>query len=310
MHQRPPLAFLSYATINDKHDQGKLTEFCQRLSAEVQVHTGEEFPIFQDQQDIQWGQAWEPRLTESLDQVTFLIPIVTPSFFKSQWCRDELDRFLAREKALKRNDLVLPVYYVECPSLKNATTQAQDPLAEAIARHQIADWRELRFEPFTNPLVGKTLACMAVQIRDALERLRPPTVVMPPTPDSPTRPLTYPPIASGEATEFTYSTRRYTATTSTTSDSTTLTISNPEGQSLVVNRSNQQGWLYQPGEVAKPVDLREPHWGNLVRAGAAAIELQQMAQQLAAAEAQLAELAARLAAQDCLANLTRSGNLE
>ena len=109
-----------------------------------------------------------------------------------------------------------------------------------------------------------------------------------------------PPPASAEETAFTYSNRRYTATTSTTSDSTTLTISNPEGQRLVVNRGNQQGWLYPPGEAAKPVDLSEPHYGNLVRAGAAAIELQQMAQQLAAAEAQLAEQATRLAAQDAL----------
>ncbi|MBD1875833.1 single-stranded-DNA-specific exonuclease RecJ [Nodosilinea sp. FACHB-131] len=103
-----------------------------------------------------------------------------------------------------------------------------------------------------------------------------------------------------DAAEFTYSNRRYSATTKTTPDATTLTISNPEGQRLVVNRGDQQGWLYLPGESAKPVDLSEPHYGNLVRAGAAAVELQQMTQRLAVAEAQLSEKDILLAERDAL----------
>lgn len=172
MPQRPPVAFLSYATINDTHDQGNLTELCARLSAEVRVQTGEDFPIFQDRTHIQWGQAWEDRLSESLNDVTFLIPIITPSFFKSKWCREELERFVAQEKALGRSDLILPVYYVDCPALKNEANRDQDSLAAVIAARQMADWRDLRFEPWSNPAVGKALAKMAVQIRDTLERLQ------------------------------------------------------------------------------------------------------------------------------------------
>lgn len=171
MPQRTPVAFLSYATINDTHDQGNLTELCARLSAEVRVQTGENFPIFQDRTHIQWGQAWQERLTVSLDEVTFLIPIITPSFFKSHWCREELKRFVAQEKAVGRNDLILPVYYVDCPILMDEANREQDPLAAVIAARQMADWRDLRFEPWSNPAVGKALAKMAVQIRDALERV-------------------------------------------------------------------------------------------------------------------------------------------
>ena len=58
------------------------------------------------------GKQWQERIDESFDAVIFLVPILTPSFFKSEACRNELERFLDREKQLNRYDLILPVYYV------------------------------------------------------------------------------------------------------------------------------------------------------------------------------------------------------
>ncbi len=168
--QRIPLAFMSYVRSDDKHENGRLTEFRNRLSGEVSMQTGEGFPIFQDRNDIEWGQNWKERIVNSIDGVTFLIPIITPTFFKSEACRDELKLFLEREKKLKRNDLILPVYYVSSPVLDEDAKRENDELAQEIAKRQYADWRELRFEPFTSPDVGKTLARFAKQIRDALER--------------------------------------------------------------------------------------------------------------------------------------------
>ena len=161
---------MSYAHSDDK--RGRLTEFHERLGDEVHMQIGEEFLIFQDRENILWGQNWKKRIEESLDEVTFLIPIITPSFFNSSACRDELQRFLEREKELKRDDLVLPIYYVDCPLLNDEEKRAGDELAQAIFAHQYADWRELWHEPFTSPQVGKTLARLAVQIRDALDRVQ------------------------------------------------------------------------------------------------------------------------------------------
>ena len=163
---------MSYVRSDDQH--GRLTQFRERLSAEVQLQTGEEFPIFQDRNDILWGQNWKQRIEESLDAVTFLIPIITPSFFKSPPCRGELEQFLEREEKLQRNDLVLPVYYIDCPLLNDEQKRATDNLAQVVAERQYVDWRDLRFEPFTSPQVGKRLAQLAVQIRDALERVQAP----------------------------------------------------------------------------------------------------------------------------------------
>jgi F-box protein 11 len=168
-----PVGFMSYVRFDDKHENGRLSQFCERLSGEVRMQTGEEFHIFQDRNDIAWGQQWQQRLDESLDAVTLLIPILTPSFFKSVACRGELERFLDREKQLGRGDLILPVYYVDCPVLSDETKRKADSLAKIIAGRQYFDWRELRFEPFTSPQVGKAVARMASQICKALERSKP-----------------------------------------------------------------------------------------------------------------------------------------
>jgi parallel beta-helix repeat protein len=176
--QLTPLAFMSYVRFDDQHENGRLTEFRNRLSGEVRMQTGEDFSIFQDRNDIQWGQNWKERIEDSIDEVTFLIAIITPSFFNSPACRDELELFLAREKKLKRNDLILPVYYVSSAVLDEELKRAKDKLAQEIAKHQFADWRELRFEPFTSPQVGKTLAQLAIQIRNALERTHLPKITV------------------------------------------------------------------------------------------------------------------------------------
>lgn len=167
---KQPVGFMTYVRFDDEHENGRLTEFCKRLSGEVRVQTGERFHIFQDRNDIAWGQQWKLRIDESLDAVTFLIPIITPGFFKSPACRAELERFIDREKQLCRNDLILPVYYVNCPILNDEAKREADSAVNVVASRQYADWRELRFEMFTSPLVGKMLATMATQVVEALER--------------------------------------------------------------------------------------------------------------------------------------------
>src|ERR1700683_4804213 len=144
-----PAAFMSYVRFNDQHDDGQLTQFRDRLSAEVRAQTGYQVPIFQDRSDIAWGQAWQQRIEQALDNVTLLVVIITPSFFRSDACRAELERFLARELELGRQDLILPVYYVSTPELDDPVLRDADELARVVASRQLADWRELRFEPFT-----------------------------------------------------------------------------------------------------------------------------------------------------------------
>jgi F-box protein 11 len=163
---REPVAFLSYVRFDDEHEDGQLSQFRARLSAEVRLQTGVDFPIFQDRNDIAWGQHWQTRVEETLDTVALLIPVVTPSFFRSPACRDECTRFLDRERQLGRQDLILPVYYVGTPELDDAARRDADDLAQTLSMRQYADWRELRFEPMTSPVVRRAIAHLASRLRD------------------------------------------------------------------------------------------------------------------------------------------------
>jgi F-box protein 11 len=157
---------MSYARFNDQHDDGQLTAFRERLSAEVRVQTGEEFPIFQDRADISWGQNWQQRIDQALDTVTALLAIITPGFFRSPYCRAEVQKFLDREHRLGRDDLILPVYYVSTPEIDDPRRRDADPLAIALSARQYADWRNLRFEPINSPAARKAIAQLATKMRD------------------------------------------------------------------------------------------------------------------------------------------------
>lgn len=158
-----PAAFMSYVHFDDEHDHGQLTEFRKRLSGEVRMQTGDDFAIFQDRDHINWGESWEARIDRALD-ASMLLVIITPNYFRSSYCKNELARFRARERALKRTDLILPVYYVTSSSLEDPSRRRENPQARLLASRQYVDWRTLRFEPFDAPMVRKAIEQLALRI--------------------------------------------------------------------------------------------------------------------------------------------------
>ena len=164
MAAKPPDAFLSYTRFNDQHDGGAISEFCRKLASAVQAVTGVPFDIFQDVEGIGIGEHWPGKLDRMLDQARFFIPILTPSYFTSKACRDELAKFLHAEAERGRYDLVLPIYYIECDLLEDEDLRCADPLASTIYERQRQDWRELRYEPFDAREVRKELERLARQI--------------------------------------------------------------------------------------------------------------------------------------------------
>src|ERR1700741_193063 len=166
--KKTPIAFLSYVRDDDDRDSGRITKIRENISAEVKMQTGTEFPVFQDRKDIRWGQNWQERINNSIDSVAFFIPIITPSFFNSPACCEELERFVKLQKKLNRKDLILPIYYVTSELLDDLAKREKNKIAKILHEHQYKDWRELRHKSITDPMISMAFTEMAIQIKEAI----------------------------------------------------------------------------------------------------------------------------------------------
>ena len=167
----PPEAFLSYTRLDDEYFGGAITSLRRLMELGVQVVTGDKtFNIFQDVDGIEFGQKWKERLTEAISISRFLIPIVTPLFFKSDPCRDELKQFMEHEKSLGRDDLILPIYFVTAPVLERPELLKDDALASEIGSRQRYDWRVQADLPPNDPKIRRAVRELAEKIATAIAR--------------------------------------------------------------------------------------------------------------------------------------------
>jgi CheY-like chemotaxis protein len=146
------------------------------LELGVQVVTGDtSFRIFQDVDGIEFGEQWQKKLDRVISGATFLIPILTPLFFRSDACRDELKKFMQHEKELGRDDLILPIYFVTTPLLEKDDLCRADSLASEISRRQRYDWRDEADLPANDPQVRRAIKDLSAKIDNALQRTHSPT---------------------------------------------------------------------------------------------------------------------------------------
>jgi CheY-like chemotaxis protein len=179
----PPEAFLSYTRLDDEYFGGAITSLRRLLELGVQVVTGDKtFNIFQDVDGIEFGQKWKKRLTEAISTSRFLIPIVTPLFFKSDPCRDELKQFMEHEKSLGRDDLILPIYFVTAPVLERPELLRDDMLASEIGSRQRYDWRVQADLPPNDPQIRRAVRELAEKIATAITRTSGSDPAPPPVP--------------------------------------------------------------------------------------------------------------------------------
>lgn len=182
---RRPAAFLSYVRSDDEHESGRITQLRTRLEGEVKLQTGDEFHIFQDRNDIRWGHEWKQRIDDALLVTTFLIPVVTPTYFKSLACRSEFHTFINREKTLGLRRLILPIYYVSADAVDKSD---DDEIAAEIKTRNWQDWRELRFRDLKESEIARAIASLATEIKLGIAELK--TNVIEPSAAAPRLPAT------------------------------------------------------------------------------------------------------------------------
>lgn len=154
-----PVAFLSYAYLDDAGSVRELSFFHDSLQSELRIQTGLPVHIFFDKKSIRWGARWVEVINKGLEGSAFLMPILTPSFFQSEACKGEYLKFLEVEERIGRRDLILPIYYVKCREIENTSTE--NVVARDIRNRQYRNWKEMRLKPRDSADVMKEFAELA-----------------------------------------------------------------------------------------------------------------------------------------------------
>lgn len=135
-----PVGFWSYVHDDNNAVDGAILELARLIKNAYSVHTGDDLTLFIDT-EIDWGEEWETRISDSISGTTFFIPVITPRYFKSQQCRQEVIDFTTKAEASGLKDLFLPIIYTDVPLL---SPEADDPVVRLVAKTQYVRWDKLR----------------------------------------------------------------------------------------------------------------------------------------------------------------------
>jgi formylglycine-generating enzyme required for sulfatase activity len=187
-----PIGFWSYSTADDKNSRGKLSQLRTRVKAEIELRLGRKrkVEIFQDVAALETGDEWAAKIEAALAKSSFLIPIVTPDFFQSEWCCREVALFRDRERELGRGDLIFPIHYIDVGHVDCSNPDdCHDPeVVEFLRTRQWAEFHPYRHRSFEAEEVGLFIEKLAKAIATALRAPGP----APSPPAPPARPVADP----------------------------------------------------------------------------------------------------------------------
>ena len=163
--------FLSYAHADDKNTHGGITQLKNSLIAEYKLQTGYDLQIFQDKDDIRWGDDWRDIINRSLGTALIFMPILTPTYLRRPNCLAELKNRVQQMKGAGYDAGIYPIEFVDC---KRALAALQDDeLANILAETQYCDWTTCRLENPSSSAYTKGISEIVgalIKIDDNLEK--------------------------------------------------------------------------------------------------------------------------------------------
>ena len=116
--------------------------FAEQVAKAYRTETGTPLELIVDRDTLNWGERWRNRLTTELARATFLLAMVTPSYIRSEVCRQEFLEFRSGE-ATKAHDGILALL-VKDPRW-NRPDVVNDPLVAQI-RETVSERQWLTLE--------------------------------------------------------------------------------------------------------------------------------------------------------------------
>ncbi|HXM40547.1 MAG TPA: AAA family ATPase [Bryobacteraceae bacterium] len=161
-----PIVCLSYAYPDNK--DLFVNQFADRLGQELQVQFGEPINVIWDTHRLHPDAKWSEGAEKWLQNASFLVPILSPSYFKSDLCRKEFEVFLDREQRTGRT-LIFPVRFVATGAHEDSAAQEWPTWVQGLRRHKFVDLRLYRFNLDSKEAL-RVVSFLAGSIRDSNAR--------------------------------------------------------------------------------------------------------------------------------------------
>jgi hypothetical protein len=173
--------FFSYVHTDNENDLEGIARLVDLLKKELSLLAGEPRDVWIDKAALGWGADWKQRIEEALLDTSFFVPVVTPAYFKSAACRDELLSFASSASRLGLEELILPLYYVTVPGFGEGPQE--DEAVALVAQFQYVDWRELRVTNYRQTAFRRQLKALAEQLLAAETLADAKAIPLPAVPD-------------------------------------------------------------------------------------------------------------------------------
>lgn len=141
--KKTPPGFYSYKHLEGA-DRVYLNKLRVNLEHDLLTVTGVPIKLWQDVEEIKWGQEWKKAIHKGLGDAAFFLPVITPGYLFSNVCKDEFEKFAAYEKKLGRTDLILPLIYVRPEDFDDEESKKKDPIVRLCLERQYVNWEDLR----------------------------------------------------------------------------------------------------------------------------------------------------------------------
>jgi hypothetical protein len=92
--------FISYRRSSNEGQDPWVDNFCTSVRAQLRDLVGD-VQMWRDTAELRAGDAWRPEIAEAVDSAGIFLAVISRTYFDSDECRKELDRFLGQ---LKRGD--------------------------------------------------------------------------------------------------------------------------------------------------------------------------------------------------------------
>jgi hypothetical protein len=162
-------AFCSYVHKDNENFGSVVEHLVEDLRALHEAETGRTLQIFFDRTDIGWGQDLRSAISDSVENATFFIPMITARYFQSSFCRDELLSFYGKCRSLGVTELILPIMLAGASQVRD---DSEDELVRIVARIHYVDWSNIwpagRGSPAWNIGVGQ-LVRRLVELEERVE---------------------------------------------------------------------------------------------------------------------------------------------